>query len=96
MTIAGLNLLLALATLALAIYIGYTHWRERGFRHPNAMLGLTVTSLVFVTVLSALGRQLTVSGISTDGVAFAAAFARGIAFVLLLSYALYKHDGGET
>ena len=92
MTIAELNILLAIVTFGLALYIGIVHLRDKGWRDTQAMLGTTVLALVTVTLLTAVGRELRFLGIETEAVAFAAAFFRGIAFVMLLGYALYRHD----
>jgi len=90
--IAELNFVLAAVTCVLAAYIGWSHYRERGLRHAFSLVGLTLLVLTVVTLITAAPNAFGVPLDEREPWRFAAAVFRGIAFVLLASYALFRWE----
>ena len=83
--IATFNLVIALLIWTLVVFIGVSHWHERGFSNRTALLGVVVFCLSTVTLFSAVVTPLGLNEY-VEAFRFGSAVFRSIALVLLLSY----------
>lgn len=89
--IAEINLVLALAIWLLVLGIGVSHFREHGFRHRTALLGLVVVTLATINLFSSVVAPLGLQG-HVEWFRFGTGIFRGVALVLLLAYAWGRWD----